>query len=262
VLVYTTGTFGFWLNKQVSTEHVMRLLAWDKLFSGMPESLALLIGVPIFILLFGNLYCGYLCPFGAIQELVSLLVPRRFKPRLSHTTVQGARFIKYAVLFALVISVFALENENGLLIDPLTSVFNRQLWPEFLLTPLWLFLGVGILFVTRFWCRYLCPTGAFLSLLNRCAWLQRLLPAKKYGRCEFGLAGRDHLDCIYCDRCNIQNALIPAQKEAITKETPNLVSRFFLIWLLITASLLIWPLLPRGADVSDPTPPSADVQSK
>ncbi|NQV32104.1 MAG: 4Fe-4S binding protein, partial [Phycisphaeraceae bacterium] len=260
VLVYTTGTFGFWLNKQYSTDHIMRVLEWDNIFSGSPESLALLIGVPTLILLLGNLYCGYLCPFGAIQELVGLLVPKRFKPRLSRTTVQGARFGKYAVLFAIVISVFAFKNQDGFLIDPLTTVFNTQLWPELFVTPLWLFLGIGILFVTRFWCRYLCPTGAFLSLLNRCVWLQRLLPAKKYGRCEFGLTGRDHLDCIYCDRCNIQNALIPEQKEALTKEKPNLASRFFLIWLLITASLLIWPLLPKNGDLSDPNTPSVAVE--
>ena len=248
VLVYTTGTFGFWLNKQYSTDHIMRVLEWDNILSGSPESLALLIGVPTLILLLGNLYCGYLCPFGAIQELVGLLVPKRFKPRLSHTTVQGARFGKYAVLFAIVISVFAFKNQDGFLIDPLTTVFNTQLWPELFVTPLWLFLGIGILFVTRFWCRYLCPTGAFLSLLNRCAWLQHLLPAKKYGRCEFGLTGRDHLDCIYCDRCRYENPLIPERRHAITQDKPGLVSRIFLIWLLITASLLIWPLLPKNED--------------
>jgi len=261
ILIYIVGVFGFWLNKQYSTDHIMRLLAWDHVFPGTLEFLSLFIGVPVLCALFGNLYCGYLCPFGALQELVSLLVPKRFRPRLSHTTVQGARFVKYAVLFALVLSVFLFKNKHGFLIDPLTTVFNTQLWPELFLTPLWLFVGVGILFVTRFWCRVLCPTGAFLSLLNRCAWLQRLMPAKKYGRCEFGLTGRDHLDCIYCDRCNIQNAIIPEKKEAITKEKPSLVSRIFLIWLLITASLLILPLLHNNADLSDPNTPIAVEQS-
>ena len=239
----------------------MRLLAWDHVLSGTPESLALLMGVPILILLFGNLYCGYLCPFGALQELLGFLIPKRFKPKLSHTTVQGTRFIKYAVLFALVIGVFALKNKEGLLIDPLTSVFNRQLWPALFLTPLWLCLGVGCLFVTRFWCRFMCPTGAFLSLLNRCAWLNRLLPAKKYGRCEFDLTGRDQLDCIHCDRCHYTSRLIPERKEAITREKPGLISRIFLIWLLITTSLLIWPLLHKNADLPAQTDPTQSMQS-
>ncbi len=243
VLIYATATLGLWLNKQYSTDHIMRLLAWDHVFPGTLEFLSLFIGVPLLIALFGNLYCGTLCPFGACQELISLLMPKRFKPRLSHTTVQGARFIKYAILFALVVSMFVAKNKDSSLIDPLTTVFNTQRWPDLFLTPLWFFLGIGILLVTRFWCRYLCPTGAFLSLLNRWAWLQRLLPAKTYGRCEFGLTGRDHLDCLCCDRCNIQNALIPEREEAVTEKKTDLGSRFFLIWLLITASLLIWPLV-------------------
>ena len=125
---------------------------------------------------------------------------------------------------------------------------------------MWLCLGIGILFVTRCWCRYLCPTGAFLSLFNQCAWLKRLLPAKKYGRCEFGLTGRDHLDCIYCDRCRYENSLIPDRADAITQETPGLVSRLFLVWLLITASLLIWPLVHKDTPIADPNTPSAAVQ--
>jgi hypothetical protein len=57
------------------------------------------------------------------------------------------------------------------------------------------------LFYARFWCRYLCPAGAFLSLLNHVRLLRRCVPAKWFARCEFGLTPADHLDCLYCDRC-------------------------------------------------------------
>jgi hypothetical protein len=60
---------------------------------------------------------------------------------------------------------------------------------------------VGSLFYVRFWCRYLCPAGAFLSLLNHVRLLRRWVPAKWFGQCEFGLTASDHLDCLYCDRC-------------------------------------------------------------
>jgi len=53
----------------------------------------------------------------------------------------------------------------------------------------------------RFWCRYLCPAGAFLSLFNRIRLLGRLVPSQWFGRCEFGLTASDRLDCLCCDRC-------------------------------------------------------------
>jgi polyferredoxin len=259
-LLYTTSVFGIWLNKQYATDHIMRLLEWDNVASGTPEFLALLLGVPVLGLLFGNLYCGYLCPFGAVQELISFIVPKRMRPRLSHNTVQGARFIKYVILFALILSVFLFKKKDSLQIDPLATVFNIHTWPDLFVTPLWLFLSIGMVLVTRFWCRYLCPTGAFLSLLNQCAWLQRVFPAKKFGRCEFGLSGRDHMDCIYCDRCRYDNILIPERNQALTKDPPNLRSRLFLIWVLIAASLLIWPLVHKTSPVTDPNTPIASLQ--
>ena len=60
---------------------------------------------------------------------------------------------------------------------------------------------IGSCFYTRFWCRYLCPVGGFLSLLNNIAILKRYLPVKRFGRCEFGLTAKDQMDCLYCDKC-------------------------------------------------------------
>ena len=53
-------------------------------------------------------------------------------------------------------------------------------------------------------CSYLCPAGALLSLLNRVAALRRYMPAKKFGKCEFGLTTNDKMDCIYCDKCRYE----------------------------------------------------------
>jgi NosR/NirI family transcriptional regulator, nitrous oxide reductase regulator len=140
-----------------------------------------------------------------MQELLSLVVPSRFKPKLSRRVMGVGRYVKYAVLFAVVAVFFTGADRRFLDFDPLLVFFNRQVWSEKPATSAALVIGsivlVAGLFVTRIWCRYLCPTGAFLSLFNLAGWLQRFLPAKKFGRCEFGLTGRDRLDCIHCDRC-------------------------------------------------------------
>jgi hypothetical protein len=60
-------------------------------------------------------------------------------------------------------------------------------------------------FYSRFWCRYFCPAGAFLSLFNKIAFFSRLLPAKRYANCEYGLSFNDKLDCIYCDKCRFES---------------------------------------------------------
>ena len=56
-------------------------------------------------------------------------------------------------------------------------------------------------FYFRFWCRYLCPVGAFLSLGNRIALLLPLARPKDYRRCDLGVQGKLDLDCLHCHRC-------------------------------------------------------------
>jgi polyferredoxin len=99
---------------------------------------------------------------------------------------------------------------------------------------------IGSVFYTRFWCRYLCAVGAFLSLFNKVVILKRYVPVKKFGTCEFGLTGKDQMDCIYCDRCRYH------AKAAVKKEhLPRLhhapakgMSRYFVVGVLITAILI------------------------
>jgi len=219
MLAFTAAVGGIWLNRQYSTDHVMRLLNGQGILGSPIANACLLLGVPLVILFLGNIYCGYLCPFGAVQELLGFILPKRFKARPRHSTVTAARFIKYGVLFSLVAIFFVTGSKRFLDLDPLTLVFSRQFWSEGLLASPGLILAMGVLLaaplITRVWCRYLCPTGAFLSLFNLGGWLGRFLPAKKFGRCEFGLAGRDHLDCIHCDRCRYDNPLLPTRNEAI-----------------------------------------------
>lgn len=242
VLAYTVGVAGFWFNRQYSTDHAVRLLTADGLLDGSLVSLSLLLGVPLVIVLFGNIYCGYLCPFGALQELLSFVMPKRFKARLPLSAITAGRFVKYAILFFVVVAFFVGGSRRLLEADPLTVFFDWRTWTgEFLTSPVFMTAGavlIGTLLVTRVWCRYLCPTGAFLSLFNLGGALTRWLPAKKFGRCEFGLGGRDHLDCIHCDRCRYNSPLVLTRNEIVAK--PNGArSGLFLALLLCMALILL-----------------------
>ena len=92
----------------------------------------------------------------------------------------------------------------------------------------------------RFWCRYLCPAGAFLSLFNKVAVLRRFLPAKKFGLCEFGPTEKDQLDCISCDRCRYE-VVPPAEPARLTHADDmrtSLLCRTLVISVLVVAVLI------------------------
>jgi len=205
VLLFNFIVGGFILNAQYSTEQIATILSLHTPAIGLFAAFLLAVGVPLLAVFFGNIYCGYLCPFGAALDLLNYLVPARFRFQPSNEKMQKARFVKYVILFILIILFFISRDHTTLTADLLISVFNFK-------SAILLIAAIALLgsvFYTRFWCRYLCPAGAFLSLFNSMAFLKHYFPAKRYGRCEFGLTAADNLDCIYCDRCRYQQQEIP-----------------------------------------------------
>jgi spermidine synthase len=211
VLIFNLVVGGVILNAQYSSEQMMSLLSLRTPALGLSGVCLLVIGVPLLVIVFGNMYCGYICPFGVVQELLSYIIPAKFRQPIDTGKMQKARFVKYCVLFIFIILFFLSRNGATLAADPLISIFNFQFSAsDFQLafinwhTSMWLIVAAslaGAIFYPRFWCRYLCPVGAFLSLFNNIVILKRYLPPKRFGRCEFGLTAKDQMDCIYCDRC-------------------------------------------------------------
>jgi predicted membrane-bound spermidine synthase/Na+-translocating ferredoxin:NAD+ oxidoreductase RnfG subunit len=243
VLALTFLIGGLALNAQYSTEQIATLLTLEAPTARLTGVFLLVVGVPLVVLLFGNLYCGYVCPFGAAQELLGYVLPRRLRPVPSPDQMRLARFLKYAVLTLLIVAFFLSRDRRTLTGDPLISVFGlRAAVPGW---PAWMFGVIGVallgsLFYVRFWCRYLCPVGAFLSLLNYLRLLRRCVPAKWFGKCEFGLTADDHLDCLYCDRCRhpaTQALAVPSGADVRSGPSP-LALAAVLGGLLITSASL------------------------
>lgn len=198
VLLATVITLGFWLNVQYSTYHVLSVAGGGIPPFAFNSVFALAILLPVMLLLTGNLYCGYLCPFGALQELLSDMVPRRWHLIPDAKSYRSVRTLKYLLLFGAV-TVYALTRSAELVsLDPLVSAFA---YPAGTLSVAILVLLAVNLIVPRFWCRALCPTGAFLSLANRVRLLRRWLPAIRPADCDLGVRTRNDTDCIQCDRC-------------------------------------------------------------
>jgi len=260
VLVMTLVAGGVFLNAQYSSEQIVTLLSLQMPSPQLTGALLLTVGVPVLVLLFGNLYCGYICPFGAAQELLSYLVPRRFKTVPPREDMRAGRFVKYVVLFILVAAFFLSRNRTTLAGDPLISVFNFRpslaglregvaAWSDWMLVVLAIAL-VGALFFIRFWCRYLCPVGAFLSLLNHVRLLRRWLPRQRFGKCEFGLTAGDHLDCIYCDRCcHPAGRAVPVPAKRARTPHPAILTRPFVVTVAVFGLFVGGVSLSRFRDV-------------
>jgi hypothetical protein len=142
--------------------------------------------------------------------------------------MQKGRFVKFVVLFVLVFAFFLSRNHNTLAVDPLIKVFSFSHLSAFISAIIVIAIA-GSFFYSRFWCRYLCPAGAFLSLFNEIAIFRKYMPVKQYAKCAYGLSYNDKLDCIYCDKCRYE------RKPVVVDAPAGFNSRYFLPLVLIIA---------------------------
>jgi NosR/NirI family transcriptional regulator, nitrous oxide reductase regulator len=116
-------------------------------------------------------FCGWLCPFGALQELVAI-VARKLgiaQRRLRNVTDRWLKTFKYVVL-ALVLAAAALSpelSEQVVEVEPFKTAISlhfERSWPYVAWAVVCLALGVV---VYRGYCRYVCPLGAALAIMGR-----------------------------------------------------------------------------------------------
>ena len=122
-------------------------------------------------ILFGPVFCGWVCPLGTVQEWVGKLGKKLFKRRYNHFVPARLdnllRYARYGIL-AWVLYVTAV---SGTLVfeayDPYFALFNfwstEVAWSAIAIRVATLGLSV---FVERPWCKYACPYGAVLGITN------------------------------------------------------------------------------------------------
>ncbi len=261
VLCFNLVLGGIFLNTQYSSEQMATLLSGYTPAIKLTGAFLLVIGVPLLVVIFGNIYCGYICPFGAAQELLGYVLPDRYKQQIQNESMQKARFVKYLVLLIVIIVFFICRDRTTLAADPLISIFNLRFSNYDFQSTMFLIVVIaliGSIFYGRFWCRYLCPAGAFLSLLNHVAILKRYLPAKRFGRCEFGLTAKDKMDCIQCDRCRYIISVHKKTREQKYKGIQILLPYAIAMAILISAVSInrFLKVIPIGQDYSTILAPS------
>lgn len=186
-LTYTVVFIGWYALGQLSIVNVFTFsrsltgeFQWT-LFLMDPIIFILWTYAAVSILLWGRgIYCGWLCPFGALQELINelarkLKVKQRDLPFSIHEKLWSLKYIILLVLFG--VSMESMSTAEKLAeVEPFkTSIllfFQREWW---FVSYALILLFVSI-FTRKVFCRYLCPLGAALSVATKFRlfdWLKR-----------------------------------------------------------------------------------------
>ena len=159
------------------------------------SNLVLLLGLIAGVIVAGGAFCGWICPFGALQDLTNwirskLRLPElRVPARLDRVLTYG-RYVTLAVILYATVATVKLWFAAW---DPYRTIFSLSWLWEFNLSEHWLAYSVavailiGAFLIPRFWCRYLCPLGGAISLLGNLSVLR---------------IRRDEAECMGCAVCN------------------------------------------------------------
>ena len=228
-LAFTLLWLGWYASAQLSVVNVLTFA--DSLRTGFrwenfllePLIFILWAGVAAALVLWGRgPFCGWLCPFGALQELLGqaarrLGVPQITVPWWLHERLRSLKFLLFLVIFAVALGSMDLAHRMAE-VEPFKTAIVLRFWREpWFVAWAVLVLGMG-LFVERAWCRYLCPLGAALALparLRQFEWLRRRRQCGVECRicaiqCPVGAIQPDGPihpgECIHCMNCQVNYA--------------------------------------------------------
>ncbi|MQQ08820.1 4Fe-4S binding protein [Epibacterium sp. SM1979] len=187
ILAAVTGFIGWWGQGQLSI--VTPLATLRTAMDG--GSFAYLLYDPFSLLIWGfvilgfvlwgrGYFCGWLCPFGAMQEFTHHLGRLLRLPQITPNAIWDARLktVKYGILAALIaVTLWAPDHlDTAAEVEPfktaITTFFIRE-WYYVAYAALWLLSGM-VLF--KGFCRYVCPLGAVMAiggLLRGRDWIAR-----------------------------------------------------------------------------------------
>ncbi|MCA8881910.1 MAG: 4Fe-4S binding protein [Rhodobacteraceae bacterium] len=224
ILAVVLVFFGWWGQGQLSIVTVMGVLSAVQTGGSLaflaydPFSLLIWAAAAIGFVLWGRgLFCGWLCPFGAMQEFSHWIGRGIGIPQITVTPHWDRRlkWIKYGILGALlaVVLLAPAAIDKAAEVEPfktaITVHFVRE-WYYVAYAGLWLVLGLSVF---KGFCRYVCPLGAVMvlgGLLRRRSWIPRRAACGSpcqlcRVRCRYGAIERsgriDYAECFQCLDC-------------------------------------------------------------
>jgi polyferredoxin len=200
---------GFARSQLITIVNIFALTQWNlPVFRQNLFWYAFAIFTVVTTILWGRLYCGRVCAFGAMTQLLDKIVPARLRVEVPRALEQRASYIKYGLL-GITVAYFLLTKDISIYryVEPFW-MFSLQASPG-------MWVGVGVLllatvFVRNLYCRFLCPVGAFLGLLSHLTvfrikrWSECNSCTLCEKKCEWGAIRGPRIvatECVRCDDC-------------------------------------------------------------
>jgi len=209
-LAATVAYLGVTKSTLISITDIFRVVDWD--FPTFKYSITwyLFAGFTVVsTVLWGRLYCGRICAFGAFTQLMDATVPKRFRMEPPAWLERRASFVKYGLLVA-VVAYYIATKHTGIYryVEPFwmfTRSANLVLWSMLAA------LLIATVVVRNLYCRFLCPVGAMLGLISQ---VTTVFSIKRWSECktckicekacEWGAIQGPKIvksECVRCDYC-------------------------------------------------------------
>ncbi len=200
---------GFVRSQLITVVNIFGLVVWNlPVFRHNMTWYLFAIFTVVTTVLWGRVYCGRVCAFGAMTQLLDKIVPARFRVEVPRRIEQRANYIKYGLLGTTVVYFLATRD---------ISIYKyvEPFWMFSLKARLGMWIGLALLltatvFVRNLYCRFLCPVGAFLGLLSNLT----VFRIKRWSecnnckicekKCEWGAIRGPKIvasECVRCDDC-------------------------------------------------------------
>jgi len=169
--------------------------------------------------MFGTLICGWVCPFGYLQDLAAKVPTPKFDlPKFTG-------YFRYVMLIGAVLAIPYFFGEGhplfvcricpaGALESAVPTMAGQAIrgekviWPNALKMTILIVFLIAIFFIKRPWCRVLCPLGAIFSLFNRASAFFLRFDAEActhcercHKLCEYGIEPEKSPNDLRCIRC-------------------------------------------------------------
>ena len=208
-LAAAVGYMGFVKSRLVSIVDIFAVADWNlPILKYNIAWYVLSVFVLVSTVLWGRLYCGRVCAFGALTQLMDAIVPARLKVDVPRTLEARAAWIKYGLL-AGVVGYYVVTHNLAVYrwVEPF------WMFGLFGTTGMWIALAallVATVFVRNLYCRFLCPVGAALGLMSNLTvfrikrWAECNTCKICEKTCEWGAIRGPKIiasECVRCDDC-------------------------------------------------------------